>query len=86
MQFGDRPRFPLGDPAEASGRVARPHGYGFRNCRGAGGCTTRHSASWVIAFSLADQERFARALLSPPKANAALNRAFARQRKLIAPG
>jgi len=40
----------------------------------------------VIAFSLADQERFARALLSPPKANAALNRAFARQRKLIAPG
>jgi uncharacterized protein (DUF1778 family) len=40
----------------------------------------------VITLSLADQERFARALLSPPKPNAALKRAFARQRKLIAPG
>jgi uncharacterized protein (DUF1778 family) len=38
----------------------------------------------VISLSLADQERFARALLSPPKPNAALKRAFARRRKLIA--
>jgi uncharacterized protein (DUF1778 family) len=40
----------------------------------------------VVTLSLADQERFARALLSPPKPNPALKRAFARQRKLIAPG
>lgn len=39
----------------------------------------------VIALSMADQERFARALISPPKPNAALKRAFARHRKLIAP-
>ena len=38
----------------------------------------------VISLSLADQERFATALLSPPKPNAALKRAFARRRKLIA--
>ena len=40
----------------------------------------------VVTLSLADQERFARALISPPKPNAALKRAFARRRKLIAPG
>ena len=38
----------------------------------------------VISLSLADQERFARALLSPPKPNAVLKRAFAQRRKLIA--
>ena len=38
----------------------------------------------VISLSLADQERFARALLSPPNPNAALKRAFAQRRKLIA--
>lgn len=38
----------------------------------------------VISLSLADQERFARALLSPAKPNAALKRAFTRRRKLIA--
>ena len=38
----------------------------------------------VISLSLADQERFAAALLSPPRPNAALKRAFARRRKLIA--
>jgi len=38
----------------------------------------------VISLSLADQERFARALLSPAKPNAALKRAFARRRKLVA--
>lgn len=36
----------------------------------------------VIRLSLADQERFARALISPPKPNAALKRAFARHRKI----
>ena len=40
----------------------------------------------VITMSLADQERFARAMISPPMPNAALKRAFARRRKLIAPG
>ena len=40
----------------------------------------------VIKLSLADQERFANALFSPPKANLALKRAFARRRKLIASG
>jgi uncharacterized protein (DUF1778 family) len=40
----------------------------------------------VITLSLSDQERFARDLLSPPEPNAALKRAFARRRKLIAPG
>jgi len=38
----------------------------------------------VIRLSLADQERFAAALLSPPKPAAALKRAFARHRKLVA--
>ena len=37
----------------------------------------------VIRLSLADQERFAQALLSPPKAAPALKRAFARHRKLV---
>ena len=38
----------------------------------------------VLALTLADQERFARALLSPPKPPPALKRAFARRRKMIA--
>jgi uncharacterized protein (DUF1778 family) len=38
----------------------------------------------IITLSLADQERFARALLSPAKPSAALQRAFARRRRLIA--
>jgi uncharacterized protein (DUF1778 family) len=38
----------------------------------------------VIRLSIADQERFARALLLPPKPKPALARAFARRRKLIA--
>ena len=38
----------------------------------------------VITLSLADQERFARALLAPEKPNVALKRAYARRRKLIA--
>jgi uncharacterized protein (DUF1778 family) len=37
----------------------------------------------VIRLSLTDQEMFAKALLAPPKPNAALKRAFARRRKLI---
>jgi len=37
----------------------------------------------VIRLSLADQECFAQALLSPPKPNAALKRAFARRKKLL---
>jgi uncharacterized protein (DUF1778 family) len=37
----------------------------------------------LLRLSLADQERFANALLAPPKANAALKRAFARRRKLV---
>lgn len=37
----------------------------------------------VIRLSLADQECFAQALLSPPKASPALKRAFARRRKLL---
>lgn len=37
----------------------------------------------IIRMSLADQERFAQALLSPPKATPALKRAFARHRKLV---
>jgi uncharacterized protein (DUF1778 family) len=40
----------------------------------------------VMTLSLADQERFARALVVPQKPNAALKRAFAHHRKLIAPG
>lgn len=38
----------------------------------------------VMILSLQDQERFAAALLTPTKPNAALKRAFARRRKLIA--
>jgi uncharacterized protein (DUF1778 family) len=37
----------------------------------------------VIRLSLADQECFARALLSPPKPTPALKRAFARRKKLL---
>ncbi|MDD5389020.1 MAG: DUF1778 domain-containing protein [Gallionellaceae bacterium] len=37
----------------------------------------------VIRLSLADQECFAQALLSPPQPAAALERAFARRRKLM---
>ncbi len=37
----------------------------------------------VIRLSLADQECFAQALLSPPKAAPALKRAFTRRRKLL---
>jgi uncharacterized protein (DUF1778 family) len=37
----------------------------------------------VLRLSLADQECFAQALLSPPKAAAALKRAFTRHRKLL---
>ncbi len=36
-----------------------------------------------LRLSLADQERFAQALLSPPRATPALSRAFARHRKLL---
>ena len=38
----------------------------------------------VIQLSLADQQSFAAALIDPPKPNAALRRAFARRRKLLA--
>ena len=37
----------------------------------------------VIRLSLTDQECFAQALLSPPKPNPALKRAFARRKKLL---
>lgn len=37
----------------------------------------------VIRLSLADQECFAQALLSPPQSAPALERAFARRRKLL---
>ncbi|MHA7601031.1 type II toxin-antitoxin system TacA family antitoxin [Alicycliphilus sp. T452] len=37
----------------------------------------------VIRLSLADQECFAQALLSPPKVSPALKRAFTRRRKLL---
>jgi len=37
----------------------------------------------VIRLSLTDQECFAQALISPPKPNAALKRAFARRKKLL---
>lgn len=37
----------------------------------------------VVRLSLADQERFAAALMVPPKPAPALKRAFARHRKLI---
>jgi uncharacterized protein (DUF1778 family) len=39
--------------------------------------------SGVIRLSLADQECFAAALLSPPKPTAALKRAFSRRKKLL---
>ncbi|MGD0232535.1 MAG: DUF1778 domain-containing protein [Syntrophorhabdales bacterium] len=39
----------------------------------------------VIKLSLADQKSFAEALLSPPKATPALERAFARHRELVTP-
>ena len=38
----------------------------------------------VLRLSLADQERFAQALFTPPEAAPALKRAFARHRKLVA--
>jgi uncharacterized protein (DUF1778 family) len=38
----------------------------------------------VLRLSQADQQHFAQALLSPPKATAALERAFVRHRKLVA--
>lgn len=37
----------------------------------------------IMRLSLADQECFAQALLSPPPASPALERAFARRRKLL---
>ena len=37
----------------------------------------------IIRLSLTDQECFARALLSPPPPSPALERAFARRRKLL---
>ena len=37
----------------------------------------------IIRLSLADQECFAQALLSPPKPTPALKRAFARRKKLL---
>lgn len=38
----------------------------------------------ILRLSVADQSAFAAALIDPPKPNAALKRAFAKQRKLIA--
>lgn len=38
----------------------------------------------ILTLSVADQECFAKALLSPPKPNAALKRAFKRRTKIIA--
>jgi len=37
----------------------------------------------VVRLSRVDQERFAQALLTPPKPSPALKRAFARRRKLL---
>ena len=37
----------------------------------------------VVRLSLADSDRFAQALLSPPDPSPALERAFARRRKLL---
>lgn len=37
----------------------------------------------IVRLSLADQECFAQALLSPPKATPALERAFSRRTKLL---
>ena len=42
--------------------------------------------SGVVRLSLADQERFAKAVLTPPKPAPALKRAFARRRKLLRAG
>lgn len=39
----------------------------------------------IIRLSLDDQQRFAQALLAPPKAAPALKRAFARRHKLLGP-
>lgn len=38
----------------------------------------------ILRLSLADQESFAQALLSPPKPTPALKRAFAHRKKLLA--
>ncbi len=40
----------------------------------------------VIALTMADQDQFVRALITPPMPNVALKRAFSRRRKLITPG
>ena len=37
----------------------------------------------MVQLSLGDQQRFAAALIDPPKPNAALKRAFVRRRKLL---
>lgn len=37
----------------------------------------------IVRLSMADQQRFAQALIEPPNANAALKRAFKKRRKLI---
>jgi uncharacterized protein (DUF1778 family) len=39
--------------------------------------------SEMIRLSLSDQENFAQAMISPPKATAALERAFSRHRELV---
>jgi uncharacterized protein (DUF1778 family) len=43
------------------------------------------SQAEIIRLSLADQQCFAQALLAPPQPAPALERAFARRRKLVAP-
>lgn len=43
------------------------------------------SDAGIIRLSLADQQCFAQALASPPQPAPALERAFARRRKLVAP-
>lgn len=43
------------------------------------------SQAEIIRLSLADQHCFAQALLAPPQPAPALERAFARRRKLVAP-
>ncbi|NDC10590.1 MAG: DUF1778 domain-containing protein [Oxalobacteraceae bacterium] len=40
--------------------------------------------AYQIQLSLADQQAFAQALIAPPKPNAALKRAFAKSKKLLA--
>lgn len=42
--------------------------------------------SEIVKLTMADQERFANALLSPPKPAKAMQRAFARRRKLVKAG